>query len=53
MMTSMTDRLKAKNVYYVQPVFQKGDPKELFIGLNELDIMFQMIQKHGISLLLD
>ena len=36
MMTSMTDRLKAKNVYYVQPVFQKGDPKELFIGLNEL-----------------
>ena len=35
-MTTMTDRLKAKNVFYVQPVFMKGDPKELFIALNEL-----------------
>ena len=35
-MTNMTDRLKAKNVFYVQPIFQKDDPKELFIALNEL-----------------
>ncbi len=35
-LSSMTDRLKAHNVHYIQPVYQKEDPKELFIALNEL-----------------
>ena len=34
--TSITYRLKAPNVHFIQPIFQKGDPKELFIALNEL-----------------
>jgi hypothetical protein len=33
--TAMTDKLKAPNVSYVSPVFLPGDPKELFIAINE------------------
>jgi hypothetical protein len=35
-MTQMTDRFKAPNVRYAQDVYKEGDPKELFIAINEL-----------------
>jgi hypothetical protein len=34
-MTQMTERLKAPLVKYAQPVFEKEDPKELYIAINE------------------
>jgi hypothetical protein len=34
-MTQMTERLKAPSVKYAQPVFEKEDPKELYIAINE------------------
>ena len=33
--TQMTERLKAPSVTFVEPIFQKGDPKELLIAINE------------------
>lgn len=33
--TGMTFRLKAPNIEYIKTVFQKDDPKELYIALNE------------------
>ena len=34
-MANMTQRLKADNTYYANHIFTKGDPKELFIAINE------------------
>jgi len=34
-MTYMKERLKAQSMEYVKPIFQKKDPKEIFIALNE------------------
>lgn len=39
-LTELTYRLKADNLSYVQPIFMKDDPKELFIALNEF--MYQI-----------
>jgi hypothetical protein len=33
--TQMTERLISPSVLYIEPIFQKDDPKELFIALNE------------------
>lgn len=35
-MTQLTEKLQADNIQYVQEIFRPGDPKELFIALNEL-----------------
>jgi hypothetical protein len=35
-LTHMTERFKAPDIKYAEPVFMKDDPKELFISANEL-----------------
>tara|TARA_X000000368_G_C23057836_1_gene724870 strand:+ start:5252 stop:6316 length:1065 start_codon:yes stop_codon:yes gene_type:complete len=35
-MTSFSDKLRAPNVMFINNIFEEGDPKELFIPLNEL-----------------
>jgi hypothetical protein len=35
-MTQMTDRFKAPNINYSEPIFMKEDPKEIYIAINEL-----------------
>lgn len=34
-MTELSYRLKADKLSYIEPIFMKGDPKELFIAMNE------------------
>jgi hypothetical protein len=36
-LTQMSERLKANNSDYAKPVFLKGDPKELYIAINEFN----------------
>jgi hypothetical protein len=35
-MTLMPERLKAPSIHYAESIFQKDDPKELYIAMNEL-----------------
>ena len=35
-LTHLTDRLKAPDMHFIEEIFNKDDPKELFIALNEL-----------------
>jgi len=34
-LTNMTENLIAPNINYIEPIFKKGDPKEIFIACNE------------------
>jgi len=34
-----TDRLKAPSVIFIEPIFKQGDPKSLFVPLNEFSYM--------------
>jgi hypothetical protein len=43
-MTQMTDRLKAPNIYFIEEIFLKKDPKEIFIPVNEFAFC---ISEHG------
>jgi len=46
--TLMTERLKAPSVKYAEPVFEKEDPKELYIAINEFSYS---ISKDGLNLM--
>jgi hypothetical protein len=46
--TLMTDRLKAPSVKYAEPIFEKEDPKELYIAINELSFS---ISRDGLNLM--
>lgn len=46
--TLMTERLKAPSVKYAEPIFEKEDPKELYITINEFSYS---ISKEGLNLM--
>jgi len=48
-MTLMTDRFKAPNVKYLEEVFMKDDPKELFVAVNELAFNISLDGKNTFS----
>jgi hypothetical protein len=48
-MTLMTDRFKAPNVKYLEEVFMKDDPKELFVAINELAFNISLDGKNTFS----
>lgn len=48
-LTNLTDRLKAPSMTYVDNVFRKEDPKELFIALNELSYNLHEDVKNSVS----
>jgi len=48
-LTQMTERFKAPNVKYVDEVFMKEDPKELYISVNELAYNLTEEGKNSVS----
>jgi len=48
-LTNMTDRFKAPNIGFAEAVFQKGDPKSLFIAVNELAYNISGDVKNGVG----
>lgn len=46
--THMTEKLKAPSVKYAEPIFQKEDPKELYIAVNEFSYS---ISRDGMNLM--
>ena len=48
-MTQITSRLKAPAISYIQPIFLKSDPKELFIAMNEFAYHISNISKQGVN----
>jgi hypothetical protein len=48
-MTRMTERLKAPNTNFIQPVLKKEDPKELFIPANEFAFSISAERKNMLS----
>ena len=47
--TSMTDKLKAPNVSYASDAFLSGDPKELFIAINEFAFHISKESKNSLQ----
>ena len=48
-MTQMTDRFKAPDIKYAEDVFMAGDPKELFVAINELSYNISLDGKNIIN----
>lgn len=48
-LTHMTERFKAPTISYAETIFMKGDPKELFIALNELAYNIDDKTKNSVS----
>ena len=48
-MTLMTDRFKAPDTTYASPIMMSGDPKELFVAINELAYNLSFVGKNSIS----
>jgi len=48
-LTQMTERFKAPNVEFISGLFQKEDPKEIYIALNELAYNITVEGKNSIS----
>ena len=47
-MTVLAEKLKAPSVSYVQAIFVRGDPKELYISLNELTYCLESKNSIGV-----